>query len=80
MEHVRETLWGVGRRCSAKALPHASMFHGYDFDSTMLRIGSMNMLMHGVESPDIRYRDRFPEGAKDDADKFTLIPCQSPLP
>lgn len=25
------------------------MFHGYDFDSTMLPIGSMNMLMHGVE-------------------------------
>jgi type I restriction-modification system DNA methylase subunit len=30
---------------------------GYDFDATMLRIGSMNMLLHGVESPDIRYRD-----------------------
>jgi type I restriction enzyme M protein len=29
-------------------------FHGYDFDSTMLRIGSMNMLLHGVENPDIR--------------------------
>jgi hypothetical protein len=33
------------------------MFHGFDFDNTMLRIGSMNMLLHGVESPDIRYRD-----------------------
>ena len=30
-------------------------FHGYDFDNTMLRIGSMNMLLHGVENPDIRY-------------------------
>ena len=30
---------------------------GYDFDATMLRIGRMNMLLHGVESPDIRYRD-----------------------
>ena len=36
---------------------HHSMFHGYDFDTTMLRIGSMNMLLHGVEAPDIRYRD-----------------------
>ncbi|WP_246025772.1 N-6 DNA methylase [Saccharopolyspora antimicrobica] len=34
-----------------------SMFHGFDFDSTMLRIGSMNMLLHSVENPDIRYRD-----------------------
>jgi type I restriction enzyme M protein len=36
---------------------HHHMFHGFDFDSTMLRIGSMNMLLHGVENPDIRYRD-----------------------
>ena len=27
------------------------MFHGFDFDGTMLRIGSMNMLLHGVEQP-----------------------------
>lgn len=33
------------------------MFHGYDFDNTMLRIGSMNMLLHGVEDPDVRYKD-----------------------
>ncbi|WP_197512953.1 type I restriction-modification system subunit M [Acidihalobacter aeolianus] len=50
-------------------------FHGYDFDSTMLRIGSMNMLLHGVENPDIRYRDSLAEGASgstgDDAGKYT---------
>ncbi|WP_030913083.1 HsdM family class I SAM-dependent methyltransferase, partial [Streptomyces sp. NRRL F-5126] len=38
-----------------------SMFHGFDFDSTMLRIGSMNMLLHGIERPDIRYRDSLAE-------------------
>ena len=43
---------------------HHSMFHGYDFDTTMLRIGSMNMLLHGVEKPDIRYRDSLSEGAR----------------
>jgi type I restriction enzyme M protein len=26
------------------------MFDGFDFDNTMLRIGSMNMLLHGVKS------------------------------
>jgi type I restriction enzyme M protein len=31
---------------------HRKMFHGFDFDNTMLRIGSMNMLLHGVENPD----------------------------
>ncbi len=55
------------------------MFHGYDFDSTMLRIGSMNLLMHGIESPDIRYRDSLSEGAAADAEKFTLILANPPF-
>src|SRR3954469_8095316 len=41
------------------------MFHGYDFDTTMLRIAAMNLMLHGVESPDIHYQDTlsnsFPE-------------------
>ena len=37
--------------------PVDQLFHDFDFDNTMLRIGSMNMLLHGVENPDIRYRD-----------------------
>src|SRR5437899_6677993 len=32
---------------------HEEMFHGFDFDGTMLRIGSMNMTLHGVDDPDI---------------------------
>lgn len=58
---------------------HHSMFHGYDFDSTMLRIGSMNMLMHGVQSPDIRYRDSLSEGASEDAEKYSLILANPPF-
>ncbi len=30
---------------------HHSMFHGFDFGPTMLRIGAMNMTLHGVENP-----------------------------
>ncbi len=33
------------------------MFHGFDFDSTMLRIAAMNLYMHGVDNPDIHYQD-----------------------
>lgn len=58
---------------------HASMFHGYDFDNTMLRIASMNMLMHGIESPDIRYRDSLSEGASEDSEKYTLILANPPF-
>ena len=45
------------RRQAAGSTSTNDMFHGFDFDNTMLRIGSMNMLLHGVENPDIRYRD-----------------------
>ena len=58
---------------------HHGMFHGYDFDSTMLRIGSMNMLLHGVESPDIRYRDSLSQGAADDQHTFSLILANPPF-
>ena len=34
-----------------------AMFHGFDMDRTMLRIGAMNMMTHGVDSPTIEYRD-----------------------
>lgn len=54
-------------------------FHGYDFDSTMLRIGSMNMLLHGVENPDIRYKDSLAQADESDADKYSLILANPPF-
>ena len=43
----------------------SGMFHGFDFDMTMLRIAAMNLMLHGVENPDIHYQDtlskQFPE-------------------
>ena len=58
-------------------------FHGYDFDPTMLRIGSMNMLLHGVENPDIRYRDSLAEtdlaGTGDDAERYSLVLANPPF-
>ena len=54
-------------------------FHGYDFDSTMLRIGSMNMLLHGVENPDIRYKDSLAETDQTDAEKYSLVLANPPF-
>ncbi len=56
-----------------------SMFHGFDFDSTMLRIGSMNMLLHGVENPDIRYRDSLAQSAAGEAERYSLILANPPF-
>lgn len=41
------------------------MFHGYDFDSTMLRIAAMNLIMHGVTQPDIHYQDTMSQSFSD---------------
>lgn len=58
---------------------HRSMFHGFDFDNTMLRIASMNMLMHGVEQPDIRYRDSLGESVAEEAERYSLILANPPF-
>ena len=52
---------------------HDAMFRGYDFDNTMLRIGCMNMLLHGVERPDIRYKDSLAEEHAGDEEVYSLI-------
>ena len=57
---------------------HDGMFHGFDFDNTMLRIGSMNMLLHGVESPDIRYRDSLAQDHAGEEEKYTLVLVRIP--
>ena len=58
---------------------HHEMFHGYDFDNTMLRIGSMNMLLHGVENPDIRYRDSLAQDHAGDEEVYTLVLANPPF-
>ena len=58
---------------------HQQLFHGFDFDNTMLRIGSMNMLLHGVENPDIRYRDSLAQDHAGEEEKFTLVLANPPF-
>ncbi|MEF3313433.1 class I SAM-dependent DNA methyltransferase [Paenibacillus sp. GYB004] len=54
------------------------MFFGFDMDRTMLRIGAMNMLLHGVDNPNIEYRDSLNEN-NTDKDKYTLILANPPF-
>lgn len=54
------------------------MFFGYDMDRTMLRIGAMNMMTHGIESPFIEYRDSLSDQNMD-KDKYTLILANPPF-
>ena len=60
------------------------MFHGFDFDATMLRIAAMNLVMHGVTDPDIHYQDtlsqrfadKHPKAAKE---SFNLVLANPPF-
>ena len=78
-EYLRDTHPSVLTDAAQRQHFHHSAFHGYDFDSTMLRIGSMNMMMHGVEGPDIRYRDSLSEAGDGDAGRFTLVLANPPF-
>jgi type I restriction enzyme M protein len=58
------------------------MFRGFDFDATMLRIAAMNLLLHGIDSPDIHYQDtlsnsfpeRFPKYSHDNYEVILANP------
>ena len=54
------------------------MFFGYDMDRTMLRIGAMNMMTHGVDNPFIEYRDSLSD-QNPDKEKYSLILANPPF-
>lgn len=58
---------------------HEKMFNGFDFDKTMLRIASMNMLLHGVENPHIIYKDSLSEEHASEEEHYTLILANPPF-
>lgn len=55
-----------------------NMFYGFDTDQTMLRIGAMNMMLHGVENPNIEQRDSLSEDNAD-KEKYSMILANPPF-
>jgi type I restriction enzyme M protein len=58
---------------------HEKMFNGFDFDGTMLRIGSMNMILHGIEQANVVYRDSLAEEHNADAGSYSLVLANPPF-
>lgn len=54
------------------------MFHGYDMDRTMLRIGAMNMMAHGIDNPYIEYKDSLSD-QNEDKNKYSLVLANPPF-
>lgn len=78
-EYLRERSPGLFNDSQARKHFHSGMFHGYDFDNTMLRIGSMNMALHGVDNPDIRYKDSLAQDHEGEEEKYSLILANPPF-
>ena len=78
-EYLREMYPEMLSNKKDRAHFHNTMFSGYDSDNTMLRIGSMNMLLHGVENPDINYRDSLSEDFALEEEKYSLILANPPF-
>ena len=80
VEHHGDRIY---RNAQARRRFNEGTFHGYDFDNTMLRIGAMNMLLHGLENPHIQYRDSLAQvdlaTATDDAERYSLILANPPF-
>ncbi|MBQ1279938.1 MAG: SAM-dependent DNA methyltransferase [Bacteroidales bacterium] len=54
------------------------LLHGFDTDSTMLRIGAMNLMLHGVDNPDVEYKDSLSTDNTDE-NKYTLCLANPPF-
>lgn len=78
-EYIRQRHPQMLRNTETRDHFHNDMFHGFDFDTTMLRIGAMNMVLHGVENANISNRDSLAEEHNVDAGKYSLILANPPF-
>lgn len=77
-EYLRENHDDLFTNKTQHAHYNKDMFFGFDMDSTMLRIGAMNMMLHGVESPNIEYRDSLSD-QNPDRNQYSLILANPPF-
>ena len=73
-EHQKQDLMNAENQKRYKE----ELFSGFDTDQSMLRIGAMNMMLHGVEDPNIRYQDSL-SGENTERDAYSLIMANPPF-
>lgn len=77
-EYLREEHKELFETDSLKYHYNNTMFYGFDTDSTMLRIGAMNMMLHGIDNPNIDYKDSVSEDNTDE-EKYSIILANPPF-
>jgi type I restriction enzyme M protein len=78
-EYLRKHHAGLFRDETLRGHFHEKLFNGFDFDPTMLRIGAMNMALHGVENANVAYRDSLAEDHSEDAGRYSLVLANPPF-
>lgn len=53
-------------------------FYGFDIDTTMVRLGLMNLMMHGIDSPHIDYKDTLSKSFNEDS-QYDVIMANPPF-
>jgi len=85
IEHNGQVIYSMDKLSpTEKKHMNNNMFFGFDFDVTMLRIAAMNMILHGIDNPQIRYQDTLANSfveqrGKLASDYFTLILANPPF-
>ena len=74
LEHCKEDLF----KKENSEHYRTQMFHGFDTDTTMLRIGAMNLMLHGVDAPDIKWQDSVSD-QNTDTSCYTLCLANPPF-
>jgi len=78
-EYLRDNHPEIFRDNKLRKHFHHELFNAFDFDSTMLRIGSMNMLLHGVEKPNVVYRDSLAQEHGAEEERYSLVLANPPF-
>ncbi|MCQ9163907.1 class I SAM-dependent DNA methyltransferase [Arthrobacter sp. STN4] len=78
-EYLRENNETLLTNSETAKFYHNEQFHAFDFDNTMLRIGAMNLLQHGVENPEVTYRDSLANLHETEEEKYDLILANPPF-
>ncbi|MEI8224725.1 MAG: class I SAM-dependent DNA methyltransferase [Bacteroidota bacterium] len=78
-EYFRQHKPDLFHRQSFRDHYNAKMFNGNEFDATMIRIGAMNMLLHGIENPNLDDKDSLSESNAGMKEKFTLVLANPPF-
>jgi type I restriction enzyme M protein len=78
-EYLRKHHGGLFQDDKLRRHFNEGLFNGFDFDPTMLRIGSMNMALHGAEGANVSYRDSLAEDHAEDAGRYSLVLANPPF-